>query len=95
MKITDSQVLHVAALARLKLDPDEVKRFRAELNAVLEYMDLLSEVDTGGIEPLHHPFPEGNVFRHEGAEPCRGAREALENAPHREGDLFVVPKVIE
>lgn len=95
MKITDSQVLHVAALARLELEPQDVKRFRAELNAVLEYMDLLAEVDTDGVEPLHHPVPQGNVFRHEGAEPCSGAREALESAPHREGDLFVVPKVIE
>jgi aspartyl-tRNA(Asn)/glutamyl-tRNA(Gln) amidotransferase subunit C len=95
MKITDAQVLHVAALARLKLAPDEVKRFQKELDSILEYMDLLSEADTTGVEPLHHPFPMANAFRPDEARPGQGLNDALANAPQREESYIVVPKVIE
>jgi aspartyl-tRNA(Asn)/glutamyl-tRNA(Gln) amidotransferase subunit C len=95
MKITHSQVLHVASLARLELQPDEVKKFASELNSILEYMDMLSGVDTAGIEPLHHPFPMANVFRQDEAKPGQSLTEALTNAPRHEGGYVVVPKVIE
>jgi aspartyl-tRNA(Asn)/glutamyl-tRNA(Gln) amidotransferase subunit C len=95
MKITGSQVLHVAALARLKLEPAEVERFQRELNSILEYMDMLSEVDTEGVEPLHHPFPLAGAFRPDEERPSQAEDDALMNAPSRENGLVVVPKVIE
>lgn len=95
VKITDTQVLHVAALARLKLDPEEVGRFQRELNSILEYMDMLAEVDTSGIPPMHHPVPMVNVFRPDVAQPSQSLSDALLNAPEHEDGFVAVPKVIE
>jgi aspartyl-tRNA(Asn)/glutamyl-tRNA(Gln) amidotransferase subunit C len=95
VKITDTQILHVAALARLKLDPDEVERFRGELDSILDYMDMLSEVDTSGMPPMHHPLPMANVFRPDEARPGQGLLDALLNAPVHEDGYVAVPKVIE
>lgn len=95
MKITDSQVLHVASLAKLSLEPEEVKRLVGELNTILDYMDLLSEADTAGVEPMHHPFPVENIFRDDAAMPSQAREEALMNAPRQKEGFIVVPKVIE
>jgi aspartyl-tRNA(Asn)/glutamyl-tRNA(Gln) amidotransferase subunit C len=95
MKISDSEVLHVAALARLSLKPDEVERLVGELNTILDYMDLLSEADTSGVEPMHHPFPMENVFRDDVQLPSQSMEKALRNAPVQKDGFVVVPKVIE
>ena len=95
MKITDSQVLHVAGLARLKLDPSEVERYQRELNSILEYMEMLSEVDTADVTPLHHTFPLTNVFRPDVARESQDISDVLTNAPQHEDGFIVVPRVIE
>jgi aspartyl-tRNA(Asn)/glutamyl-tRNA(Gln) amidotransferase subunit C len=95
VKITDSQVLHVAGLARLKLDSSEVERFQRELNSILAYMEMLSEVDTADAAPLHHTFPMTNVFRPDAAKESQDISDALGNAPQHEDGFIVVPKVIE
>jgi aspartyl-tRNA(Asn)/glutamyl-tRNA(Gln) amidotransferase subunit C len=95
VKITVSQVLHVAGLARLKLDSSEVEKYQRELNSILEYMEMLSEVDTADVAPLHHTFPMTNVFRPDVAKKSQDLSDALKNAPQHEGGYIVVPKVIE
>jgi aspartyl-tRNA(Asn)/glutamyl-tRNA(Gln) amidotransferase subunit C len=95
VKITDSEVLHVARLARLKLNTDELKRFQKELNAILEYMDMLTEVDTSDIPPTAHTATTMNALRQDTVMQSQERAEALSNAPeHRDGNI-VVPKVIE
>lgn len=95
MKITDTQVLHVADLARIRLDSSEVKRYQKELNSILEYMDMLSEVDTEGAKPLQHTLPITNVFRPDQARQSQDLSDVLKNAPRHEDGSIVVPKVIE
>lgn len=95
MKITDSQVLHVAGLARLKLDPSETQRYRRELNSILEYMEMLSEVDTADVAPLHHTFPMTNVFRPDVTGEPQDISDVLTNAPQHEEGFIVVPRIIE
>ena len=91
MKITDREVLYVAALAHLELTPAEVERFTSQLNGILEYMDQLNELDTSGVEPTSHVLPLSNVLREDEA----GRDEVLANAPQQDRDHFVVPKIIE
>jgi len=95
VNIKDSEVLHVAGLARLKLDPDEVKKFSMELNSILEYMQMLSEVDTTDIAPMHHTFPGKNTFRTDETAASQNISKALQNAPQHKGGHILVPKVIE
>ena len=58
-----TQVRYVAELARLELAPAEEERLTGQLNAILEYMGQLAEVDTAGVEPTSHVLPLTNVLR--------------------------------
>jgi len=95
MKISVDQVRYVAELARLELDPGEEARLTGQLNAILEYMSQLSEVDTDGVEPTSHVLPLTNVMRDDVPRDCLPTAEALANAPEAEQGHFAVPKIIE
>jgi aspartyl-tRNA(Asn)/glutamyl-tRNA(Gln) amidotransferase subunit C len=95
VKITLEQVRYVAELARLDLDPAEEERLTGQLNAILEYMGQLAEVDTAGIEPTSHVLPLTNVMRDDAPHACLPTEAALANAPAAEQGHFAVPKILE
>ena len=94
MSITRQQVEHVADLARLRFEEDELERMTAQLAAILAYMEQLREVDTTGVQPTTHAMELFNVFREDQIRPSMGQQEALANAPKRSGESFQVPRVI-
>ncbi len=85
----------VALLGRLKLSADELERMTSQLGRVLEYVDILNEVDTQSVEPLAHPIELANVFREDVERPCLSREEALANAPKTDGRFFVVPAILD
>jgi aspartyl-tRNA(Asn)/glutamyl-tRNA(Gln) amidotransferase subunit C len=87
-------VLHVAELARLTLNPEEVDLFTRQLNDILTYVQQLQEVDTAGVPPLAHPLPIFNVFREDQSTPGLSRDEGLANAPAPAEGSFSVPRVI-
>lgn len=91
MAITREEVLHVAALARLDLSDEEVERFREQLNAILEAVGKVAELDLSDVEPTAHPLDLVNVQADDEPRPCLPVDEALANAPDRDGALFRVP----
>jgi aspartyl-tRNA(Asn)/glutamyl-tRNA(Gln) amidotransferase subunit C len=95
MKIDGEQVRYVAALARLELAPGEEQLLTGQLNAILEYMDQLAEVDTTGVEPTSHVLPLTNVLRDDVVVPGLANAEALANAPDADQGHFAVPKILE
>jgi aspartyl-tRNA(Asn)/glutamyl-tRNA(Gln) amidotransferase subunit C len=95
MKITREQVEHVALLARLKLEEDEITTFTGQMDAILAYVDKLNELDTAGVVPTSHAVPMENAFRDDVVRPSIGVENALANAPERADGFFKVPKVIE
>jgi aspartyl-tRNA(Asn)/glutamyl-tRNA(Gln) amidotransferase subunit C len=95
MKITRRDVEHVATLARLKLDNEEISTFTGQMNAILSYVDKLSELNTDGIIPTSHAVPMENSFRSDETYPSLGTENALANAPEKVDGFFKVPKVIE
>jgi aspartyl-tRNA(Asn)/glutamyl-tRNA(Gln) amidotransferase subunit C len=95
MKITVDEVRYVAALARLELAPGEEGPLTGQLNAILEYMGQLGEVDTTGVEPTSHVLPLTNVMREDTVRECLSNAEALSNAPAAAQGHFAVPKIIE
>jgi aspartyl-tRNA(Asn)/glutamyl-tRNA(Gln) amidotransferase subunit C len=94
-RLTREDVAKVALLGRLKLSADELERMTAQLGRVLEYVDILNEVDTEPIEPLAHPIELSNVFRDDVEQPCLSREEALANAPRTDGRCFVVPAILD
>lgn len=95
MKITRKEVEHVATLARLKLDEEEISTFTGQMDAILAYVEKLNELDTAGIVPTAHAVPMENSFRHDEVRSSIGVENALANAPDRVEGFFRVPKVIE
>ena len=91
MAITKDDVLHVARLARLALSDDEVERLQTELNAILEAVGKVSELDLSDVPPTSHPLDLVNVWDDDEPRPSLTVDEALTNAPEREGDGFRVP----
>ncbi len=95
MKITRAEVEHVALLARLDLDEQEIDTFTGQMDAILAYVDKLNELETSDIVPTSHAVPMENAFREDEVKPSIGIEKALANAPARVEGFFRVPKVIE
>ena len=89
--ISRDEVLHVAGLARLELTGEEVERFREQLNAILEAVGKVAELDLSDVEPTAHPLDLVNAWADDEPRPSLSVEEALANAPDRDGDLFRVP----
>jgi aspartyl-tRNA(Asn)/glutamyl-tRNA(Gln) amidotransferase subunit C len=89
--ISRDEVLHVARLARLDLTDDEVERLGEQLDAILEAVGKVAELDLTAVQPTAHPLDLVNVWRDDEPRPSLTPDEALANAPDRNGDLFRVP----
>ena len=94
MKIPLQEAKYIAGLAKLRLIEDQLLLFTEKLNTILDYMEKLNEVDTRGIAPTYHPLRIPNSLREDIIEGSLGKKEAMENAPQKDGDFFSVPKVI-
>ena len=94
MKVETGDVEHVARLARLKLSEDEKGLFTDQLNAILDYMEKLNELDTGAIEPTFHVVSHQNVMRDDEVKESQLQEAVLENAPDEAQGCFRVPKII-
>ena len=94
-RITREEVEKIAALARLSLDDAEAARAASELEAILGYAELLSQVDTEGVTPTSHVLPVPTPLRDDRAEAPLDPEQVLANAPERDGWACAVPRVIE
>ena len=95
MPVSRDDVLTIAKLARLRVDASELDAFTIQMNAILDYVALLDEVDTDGVEPLYHVIETGNVMRDDVPRQTLTQETALSNAPSRDEHFFLVPRVIE
>ena len=89
--IDREQVLHVARLARLELTDDEVQRMSRELSAVLDHIQVISELDLDGVPPTTHVVEVSNALRPDVVTPSLAPEIALANAPAVAGGGFRVP----
>ena len=94
-KIDQQQVRKVARLSRLELTDNEIQEFTGQLEAILEYVEKMNELQTGDVEPLAHCLPITNVFRDDRVRDSLGADKALANAPDRDEAFFKVPKILD
>jgi aspartyl-tRNA(Asn)/glutamyl-tRNA(Gln) amidotransferase subunit C len=95
MSVDADTVRRIAHLARIKVADDEVEHLRGELNAILAFVEQLSQVNVDGVEPMTSVTPM-RMKKRPGVVTDGGDVEAvLANAPAREGNFFLVPKVVE
>ncbi len=95
MSIDAATVRRIAHLARIAVAEDEVEHLRGEINGILAFVEQLSEVDVDGVEPMSSVTPMAMKKRHDAVTDGGDADAVLRNAPAREGNYFVVPKVVE
>ncbi|GAC1318603.1 MAG: Asp-tRNA(Asn)/Glu-tRNA(Gln) amidotransferase subunit GatC [Chloroflexota bacterium] len=95
MTITRDDVRHVARLARLGLSEEEMDRYAAELDHILNAMEALRQLDTSTIPPTAQVIPLTNVMREDLDRPSASRDDILANAPATRADQFLVPTVLE
>jgi aspartyl-tRNA(Asn)/glutamyl-tRNA(Gln) amidotransferase subunit C len=89
--IERDQVLHVAKLARLRIEEDEVEPMSGELSAILDHIERINELELDDVEPTSHVVAIENVLRPDEPRPGLKRERALEQAPDSDGSGFRVP----
>ncbi len=97
LSLSLDEVRRIAALARLKLSPEEEERFAVQLSSILGYVEELKALDVSGVEPMTHALAAGDAsaVRADEVRPGLGAEAAVAAAPERAGTHFKVPRIIE
>ena len=94
MSLTRADVEKVSLLGRLLLSPEELDTMTTQLSQVVDYMNLLAELNTDGVEPMAHAVEMSNVFRADEVTPSLDRKDALANAPHHDDECYLVPAVL-
>jgi aspartyl-tRNA(Asn)/glutamyl-tRNA(Gln) amidotransferase subunit C len=95
MAITREEVQHVAMLFRMSLSDEEIAKFQQQLSQIIDYFQVLQQIDTEGVPPTSHPVSLENVMRSDEPQPSYPPEDILANAPQSEGGFFRVRAVLE
>jgi aspartyl-tRNA(Asn)/glutamyl-tRNA(Gln) amidotransferase subunit C len=95
MSVDAATVRRIAHLARIAVADDEVEHLRGEINAILAFVEQLSEVDVTNVEPMTSMTNMMMKKRPDVVTDGGDADAVLRNAPATENNYFLVPKVVE
>ena len=95
MEINDELVQHIAHLARLEFEGEDLENIKGDMEQIIRFIDKLSELDTKNVEPLIFMSDEVNVLREDVPEEVISHEQALMNAPKKDSDYFRIPKVLD
>lgn len=87
-QLTSDEVRNIAKLAQLNLTDDEVARFQKQLSEVLNYVEILNELDTENVEPTSHVTGLENVTREDEIKDSLTLEEALSGTSDTEKEMF-------
>lgn len=88
-------VAYVANLARLQLSDDETTVLQQQMEQIVAYVDQISALDVGDVEPTSHAVPVTNVLREDCPTEGLDHASVMQNAPSALNGLFVVPKIVD
>ncbi|MEM1288644.1 MAG: Asp-tRNA(Asn)/Glu-tRNA(Gln) amidotransferase subunit GatC [Pseudomonadota bacterium] len=95
MSVDNDTVRRIAHLARIRLAEERVEPMKGELNAILQFVEQLDEVDTTGVEPMTSVVAMTMRLREDAVTDGDKAADVVANAPLSEDGFFMVPKVVE
>jgi aspartyl-tRNA(Asn)/glutamyl-tRNA(Gln) amidotransferase subunit C len=95
MSVDAATVRRIAHLARIAVAESEVPHLQGELNAMLAFVEQLSEVNVEGVDPMTSVIPMAMKKRPDVITDGGIADDIVRNAPATEGHFFLVPKVVE
>ena len=95
MSVDADTIRRIAHLARIAVAEDEVEHLKSELNAILAFVEQLSEVNVEGVEPMTSVTPMAMKKRRDEVTDGGIADDVVRNAPATEEHFFLVPKVVD
>ena len=95
MKIDKNTILKIAKLTRVKINNNEIAELSNQLSSILDWVEILNEVNTENIKPLSNVSKSKLYLRKDEKNKEDQSNEVLSNAPEKLENYFVVPKVIE
>jgi len=95
LHIDDTLISYLEDLSCLTLSDDEKSRLAGDLQKILDYIDRLSELDTGGVQERSHPFDNVNAFRDDVVRPSFDREMVLKNAPCKNDEMFIAPRTVD
>ena len=95
MEFDKKSLLKLGKLARISISDDKLNNLSKDLNSILEFVDQLKEIRTDQVDPTSNSLNQKLEVRDDKVDTKNSAEDILENAPEKEMDFFVVPKVIE
>ena len=95
MEFDKKSLLKLGKLARISISDDKLNNLSKDLNSILEFVDQLKEIKTDQVDPTSNSLNQKLEVRDDKVDSKNSAEDILENAPEKEMDFFVVPKVIE
>ena len=95
MEFDKKSLLKLGKLARISISDDKLNNLSKDLNSILEFVDQLKEIKTDQVDPTSNSLNQKLEVRDDKVDTKNIAEDILENAPEKEMDFFVVPKVIE
>ena len=94
MQVNKDEILHIAKLASLNIKEDEIEEYRKNLQDILNFADIVNNVDTEGISETIGSTDNVNVFREDVIKEFADKDLLLANAPEKQNNMFNIPKVI-
>lgn len=94
MNIKKEELLHIAKLAHLKLDDNEIDKYLLNLQDILNYADVVNNANTEGLKETIGAKEKSNVFRKDDVQEFGDRDILLQNAPEQEDGMISIPKVI-
>ncbi len=94
MSLTRQEVEKIAHLARLALTEEQITEYQQQLSAVLDYAEMLNELDLTDVSPTAHAVARQNVTREDRVEPSLPLDDALRNAQQHTRDQFYIQSVL-
>jgi aspartyl-tRNA(Asn)/glutamyl-tRNA(Gln) amidotransferase subunit C len=95
MSVDAATVKRIGRLARIRVEENEVEKYQGEINAILGFVEQLSEVNVEGVEPMNSVTPMRLRRRDDVVTDGGYPEKVVANAPLTEDNFFMVPKVIE
>ncbi len=95
MAISKDEIIHIAKLACLNLTEEEIEKYAQDMTDILEFAEIVNNLNTDEIKETVGINGEYNVFRKDEVKPSLPREELLKNAPSQDEGMFRIPKVIQ
>ena len=94
MKVSKEELLHIANLSDLKINDEEIDKYLNNLQDILNYAEIINEVDVKDIKETIGEDDRSNAFRKDEIKEFDNISGIMENAPDKERNMFKIPQVI-